>query len=300
MKPNKSNIEVSILISSKNKFAIQNIVDNFKDNKTRYEIIIAGPFSSYNENNLKIINSYNKPPQCHLEAFRLSKGKFVSFLPDDLFFSQKNFLDKWVKLAKKNQKKLVSLKLLNKLNYDLNSYKFHPEIKESPYLPISPLLKRDLLRKIKIFDKRFNATLYDLDLYLRLLKKGYKVLFSKIQVKEKNYSSYSLNQDYISQDRKLLNKLWTEKDLNGTTSIFGDKIFLMMRKKRADKVQGYNFSKLNKPQGNLGRWKINNKLYFFISNKIYYFIFKKILKLPVIESKLYLFYRSFIKTKFQK
>ncbi len=300
MKPNKSNIEVSILISSKNKFAIQNIVDNFKDNKTRYEIIIAGPFSSYNENNLKIINSYNKPPQCHLEAFRLSKGNFVSFLPDDLFFSQKNFLDKWVKLAKKNQKKLVSLKLLNKLNYDLNSYKFHPEIKESPYLPISPLLKRDLLRKIKIFDKRFNATLYDLDLYLRLLKKGYKVLFSKIQVKEKNYSSYSLNQDYISQDRKLLNKLWTEKDLNGTTSIFGDKIFLMMRKKRADKVQGYNFSKLNKPQGNLGRWKINNKLYFFISNKIYYFIFKKILKLPVIESKLYLFYRSFIKTKFQK
>ena len=300
MKPNKSNIEVSILISSKNKFAIQNIVDNFKDNKTSYEIIIAGPFNSYNENNLKIINSYNKPPQCHLEAFRLSKGNFVSFLPDDLFFSQKNFLDKWVKLTKKNQKKLVSLKLLNKLNYDLNSYKFHPEIKESPYLPIGPLLKRDLLRKIKIFDKRFNATLYDLDLYLRLLKKGYKVLFSKIHVKEKNYSSYSLNQDYISQDRKLLNKLWTEKDLNGTTSIFGDKIFLKMRKKRSDKVQGYNFSKLNKPQGNLGRWKINNKLYFFISNKIYYFIFKKILKLPVIESKIYLFYRSFIKTKFQK
>ncbi len=300
MKPNKSNIEVSILISSKNKFAIQNIVDNFKDNKTRYEIIIAGPFNSYNENNLKIINSYNKPPQCHLEAFRLSKGNFVSFLPDDLFFSQKNFLDKWVKLTKKNQKKLVSLKLLNKLNYDLNSYKFHPEIKESPYLPIGPLLKRDLLRKIKIFDKRFNATLYDLDLYLRLLKKGYKVLFSKIHVKEKNYSSYSLNQDYISQDRKLLNKLWTEKDLNGTTSIFGDKIFLKMRKKRSDKVQGYNFSKLNKPQGNLGRWKINNKLYFFISNKIYYFIFKKVLKLPVIESKIYLFYRSFIKTKFQK
>ena len=114
MKLVKGNIEVSILISSKNKFAIQNIVDNFKDNKTKHEIIIAGPFSNYNENNLKIINSYNKPPQCHLEAFKLSKGKLVSFLPDDLFFKEKNFLDKWVKLANKNKKKLVSLRLINK------------------------------------------------------------------------------------------------------------------------------------------------------------------------------------------
>ena len=300
MKPTKSNIEASILISSKNKFAIRNIVDNFKDNRIKYEIIIAGPFSNYNEKNLKIINSYNKPPQCHLEAFKLSKGKFVSFLPDDLFFNQKNFLDKWVKLAKKNKKKLVSLRLLNEINCDFNSYRFHPEIKASPYLPIGPLLNRDLLRKIKIFDKRFNATFYDLDLYLRLLKKGYKVLFSNIQVKEKNYSSYSLNQDYNSKDRRLLNELWTEKNLIGTTTIFGDKIFLKMRKNRLDKVQGYNFSKLNKPQGNLGRWKLNNKFYFFISNKIYFFIFKKIFKLPVIESKLYLFYRSCIKTKYQK
>ena len=300
MKPTKSNIEASILISSKNKFAIQNIVDNFKGNKTRYEIIIAGPFSNYNEKNLKIINSYNKPPQCHLEAFKLSKGEFVCFLPDDVFFNQKNFLDKWVKITKENKKKLVSLRLVNKINYHKNTYKFDPAIKSSPYLPIGALLNRDLLRKIKIFDKRFVATFYDLDLYLRLLSKGYKILFSNIQIKEKYYSNYSLNQDYNSTDRKLLNKLWTEKNLNGTTTPFGDKIFLKMRKKRLDKVQVYNFNKINKPQGNLGRWKLNNKFYFFISNKIYFFIFKKILNFPKIEAKLYLFYRSFIKAKFQK
>ena len=155
MKPTKNDIEVSILIPSRNKFAIQDIVDNFKNNQIKYEIIISGPFSNYNENNLKIITSYNKPPQCHLEAFKLSKGKFVSFLADDLFFNQKNFLDNWVKLAKINKNKLVSLKLLNKLNYDINSYRFHPEIKESPLLPIGPLLNKNLLRQVKIFDKRF-------------------------------------------------------------------------------------------------------------------------------------------------
>ena len=96
-----------------------------------------------------------------------------------IYFLKKKILDKWVKLTNKNKKKLVSLRLLNKLNSDLNSYRYHPEIKTSPYLPISPLLNKDLLRKIKIFDKRFNATLYDLDLYMRLLKIGYKVLFSK-------------------------------------------------------------------------------------------------------------------------
>ena len=297
MKPTKNDIEVSILISSRNKFAIQDIVDNFKNNQIKYEIIVSGPFSNYNENNLKIITSYNKPPQCHLEAFKLSKGKFVSFLPDDLFFNQKNFLDNWVKLAKINKNKLVSLKLLNKLNYDINSYRFHPEIKESPLLPVGPLLNKNLLRQVKIFDKRFNATFYDLDLYLRLLKKGYKVFFSKIQVKEKNYSSYSLNQDYSSQDRKLLNKLWTEKNSIGTTTIFGDKIFLRMRKKRLDKVQGYNFNKLNQPQGNLGRWKLNNKFYFFISNKVYFFLTKKILNIPKIKNYLYYIYRTFLKQK---
>ena len=62
-----------------------------------------------------------------------------------------------------------------------------------------------------------------------------------------------------------------------------------MRKKRLDKVQGYNISKLNKPQGNLGRWKLNNKFYFLFQTKYIFLFLKKYLNYPVIESKLYLF-----------
>lgn len=295
MKSIKNDIEVSILISSKNEFAIKDIVDNFKSNKIKYEIIIVGPLRNYNENSLRILTSYNKPPQCHLEAFKFSKGNFVTFIPDDLYFVQKNFLDKWVKLAKKNKNKLVSLRLINKINNNLNSYRFIHDLKESPLMPISPLLNKDILKKNKIFDKRFAATLYDLDLYLRLLNDGYETLFSKIQIKEKSFSKYSLNQDYNSQDRKLLNKLWTEKSKIGTTTMFGDKIYLRMRKKRLDKVQNYNIKKLSLPQGNLGRWKLNNKFYYIIANIIYFFIFKKIVNTPKIENYLYYIYRKYFK-----
>ena len=76
---NRDKLDASILITSKNKFAIPKIVNNFKNNKSKHEIIIVGPMPNYNVGNLKIINSYNKPPQCHTIAFKEARGKFISF-----------------------------------------------------------------------------------------------------------------------------------------------------------------------------------------------------------------------------
>ena len=125
MNKSKYDIEVSILITSKNKSAIPKIINNFKYNKSKNEIIIVGPFENYNEQNLKIINSYNKPPQCHTMAFHASLGNYSSFWPDDMFFKNKiNSLDKMIQLTKKNKKKLISLRMSNKINKNLILAKF--------------------------------------------------------------------------------------------------------------------------------------------------------------------------------
>jgi hypothetical protein len=272
----KNDIEVSILITSKNKSAIPKIINNFKYNKNKHEIIIVGPFKNYNEQNLKIINSYNKPPQCHTIAFNASQGNYSTFWPDDMFFKNKiNSLDKIIRLTKKSKKKLVSLRMSNKINKNLNSHKYHSEIYNSPLIPLAPLIKKKTLQKLKLFDSRFAATFYDIDLYLRLMTKGFKVIFSKIYVTETKYSNYSLNLDYYNQDRKLLDTLWTKKSANFRTSIFGDKIYLQMRKKRLNNLQPYIFNKLEIPQGNLGRWKFNNRLYFFFNHKILFYNYEK-------------------------
>tara|TARA_B100001057_G_scaffold73832_1_gene68255 strand:- start:30798 stop:31697 length:900 start_codon:yes stop_codon:yes gene_type:complete len=297
---NRDDLDASILITSKNKFAIPKIVNNFKNNKSKHEIIIVGPMSNYNVGNLKIINSYNKPPQCHTIAFKEARGKFISFYPDDIFFNKKRSLDKLINLTKKNKKKLISARLSNPLNQNINSYRFHPEIKDSKLIPLAPLLDKEIIKKVGLFDTRFTATLYDVDLYLRLMKCGYKVTFSNIYLTENFFNKYSLNQDYSSRDRKLLNSLWTKKTFKGQKSIFGDKIYLQMRNNRADKLQKYNLHKLKKPQGNLGRWKFNNQIFFFLANRLYFFIFKIILNTPNVQSKLYYIYRKYFKSKFQK
>jgi hypothetical protein len=298
MRSKKSELETSIIISSKNKFAIPKIIKNFKSNKIKHEIIIVGPLSNYNEGNFKIINSYNKPPQCHTIAFKEAKGRFVSIFPDDLFCNKEGSLDKMTTLTKKTKNKLISWRLSNQVNLDINSYKFHPEINEAPLIPVAPLMELKFLKKINFLDKRFTATLYDVDLYLRMIKLGYKVIFSKNYLTEHYFNKYSLNKDYSSIDRKLLNSLWTKKSSKSQQSIFGDKIFLQMRKSRAGVLQPYNFHKLKIPQGNLGRWKFNNWLYFFLSNKLYFFIFKIILNTPKIHSIFYLIYRKYFKAKF--
>lgn len=292
----KKDIEVSILITSKNESAIPKIINNFKYNKKKHEIIIVGPFKNYNEQNLKIINSYNKPPQCHTIAFNSSQGNYSSFWPDDMFFKNKiNSLDKIIQLTKKNKKKLISLRMSNKINKSLNSHKYHSEINNAPLIPLAPLIKKETLKRLKLFDSRFAATFYDIDLYLRLMTNGFEVIFSKIFVTEIKYSNYSLNLDYYNQDRRLLDTLWTKKSLNFRTSIFGDKIYLQMRKKRIDNLHPYIFNKLKIPQGNLGRWKFNNGLYFFLITKFYFIIMKKIFNTPRIKSLLYLFYRKYFK-----
>jgi hypothetical protein len=291
-------MDVSILIATKNYFIIENQFQNFKNSSLDFEIIVVGP-SNYKSSNkyFKFFESYCKPAQCMEIAIQKSSGDQIIMWADDIFFTNqyKKNLDILINFAKKNQRSLISLKLSNEINKNLKSYKYHSEIPGCPLLPIAAPINRKDLKKIKTIDKEFIATLYDIDIYMRLICCGYKTKFIDLYVKEKRYSNYSLNKDFNNIDRKYLDKLWTKKSNVKTTTIFGDQIAKSMRKKRLKKVLCYNREKLEIVQGRSGRWLLNNKVYYKYILSLYFLFFKIFIPTYQIRSYIYKLYRIYLK-----
>jgi len=184
-----------------------------------------------------------------------------------------------IKLAEENPKNLMSLRLNNKLNKNINSYRFTNYDLQSPLIGVACPIQKKVLKKIGSINKNFIATLWDADLYMRLMTIGFKTKFTHIYINEKTNYKYSLNKDYLLHDRKYLDFLWVKKDKNKI--IYLKKINYSRFDKR----------KLNKPQGPNGRWILNNKYYYKYIIIPYFFLFKKIF--PVY--KIY-FYFSYLKT----
>ena len=68
-----------------------------------------------------------------------------------------------------------------------------------------------MLKKVGTLDKNFIATFSDIDLYMRLFSIGYDVFFTDIKIIEKYKTSYSLNFDYNTLDRRTIDNLWSER-----------------------------------------------------------------------------------------
>ena len=291
-------MDVSILITTKNYTIIENQFQNFKNSSLDFEIIVVGP-SNYKSNNkyFKFFESYCKPAQCMEIAIQKSIGNHIMIWADDIFFTNqhKKNLDILINYAKKDKRSLISLRLSNKINKNLESYKYHSEIPGCPLLPIAAPINSKDLKKIKTIDKEFIATLFDIDIYMRLISCGYKTKFINLHAKEKSYSNYSLNKDFNNIDRKYLDKLWTKKSNNKITTVFGDQIAKSIRKKRLKKVLQYNHEKLKIPQGQSGRWIFNNKIYYKYVLRLYFLFFKIFIPTYKIRSYIYKLYRIYLK-----
>jgi hypothetical protein len=262
-------VDVSILITTKNYSTIEKQYKNFKNSSLKYEIIVVGPSNYFSKNtNFKFFESYCKPTQCIQIALDKAMGEWILLWVDDIFFCnfRKKNLDQLINLASKNKKKLISLRLANKINKDLESYRLIQGNIKTPLMPICAPIQKSVIKKIGYINKNFIATLFDLDLYLRMMFLGYKIKFSKIYIKENKNSNYSLNQDYLSHDRKYLFSTWNKKKY---------------------KVNSFSNNRLNIPQGPKGRWLFNNKYYHKYILSLYFLIYKKILPIYKIKPCLY-------------
>jgi hypothetical protein len=275
-------LDVSILITTKNYSKIEKQYKNFKNSSLKFEIIVVGPSDYFSKNShFKFFESYCKPVQCMQIALNEANGEWIIIWADDVFFyklKNKN-LDQLINLAKKNKSKLISLRLINKINKDLESHRLINDDIKTPLMPIAAPIKKSEIKKIGGFNKGFIATLFDLDLYLRMMRSGYKVKFSRICIKERISLNYSLNQDYHIYDRKYLSSIWNNKN---------------------NKLTSFNSKELHMPQGPKGRWVFNNKYFYKYILLLYFLIFKKIFPVYKIKPYFYKIKNDYLDNLFKK
>lgn len=275
-------VDVSIILSTKNFKDIEKINENFQNSQLNYEIIAVGPSKkNYEIDKLKIIQSFTKPVQCLEIAKNFANGEWVLIWSDDLFFldKKKDNLKKLINLAKSNENSLISCQLVNEINKDLNSHRYDTSNLKSPILPIAAPLKNEWIKLNGFYDKNFIATLADIDLYLRLMSKGFKVKIEDIKIIEKHKSNYSLNSDYHAVDRRVLNKFWL-KNIN------------MGIIEREKEISSFNKNQLNLPQGPRGRWKFNNFFYYNYCLVLYFKLFNELLRFYFIKKFIYIFFKN--------
>jgi len=144
-------LDVSILITTKNYSKIEHQYKNFKNSSLKFEIIVVGPCNYFSKNsNFKFFESYCKPVQCMQIALDKANGEWIIIWVDDIFFCnlKKKNLDQLIKLARKNKKKLISLRLFNKINRDLESYRLIHGNTKTPLMPICAPIKKNEIKKI--------------------------------------------------------------------------------------------------------------------------------------------------------
>ena len=181
-------------------------------NKIKYEILFIGPKKlGYKQtDNCKFIKSYVKPSQCFQIGAAISKYNLICLLSDDIKFSKKNILNQ----IKKN-KKLIKKNILLSLKLKSYGVKTWAPSKEYNYirLPVAPIIEKNYFFKVGGIDKGFLATFHDLDLYLRILSKGYKIKYLDIIIeeRERDHIEPSLYHRNSSVDKKYFQRLWFKK-----------------------------------------------------------------------------------------
>ena len=79
-------------------------------------------------------------------------------------------------------------------------------------LPVAPIIEKNYF-EVDGIDKGFLATFHDLDLYLRILSKGYQIKYLDIIIEERERdhiepSLYNRNSNF---DKKYFQELWFKK-----------------------------------------------------------------------------------------
>lgn len=243
--------------------------DNLSKNEIDYELIFVGPYASKDilSSNINFIQYFSKPAQCVAKGILESKGDYLMIIADDVKFEDPKTLDKMFDLIKKNPDSIISCtyKIEQKVKTEL--LKYDPHHDDSPQVPISPLFSRKLIEKYGSIDSGFIAIMYDLDLYLRFISNGVRLIYlnSAVISEDKNLSKGStLNRDYWKKDRGYLDKNWVSYESNGKISF---------NKKRKYKYLEFDKINLLKDvcEDPKGRWK-NKYTSFFVGMEVFNFL----------------------------
>lgn len=260
------------------------LCDSLKSNEIDYEIIIAGSVQPICRlpGNFHFIYTKVKPSQCAEIAVRYSTGDFVLNIADDEIFSE-GFIDNMVYEYenKCTESDMISCKFQRHgLAYDEQNYKYWPHVENSPKMPLNSMMLKKLWDKIGGIDRRFVALFWDLDVALRVLENGGKIIFSENAWCEEMFDppgfierlsnkvrldrlfnknkSLGLFQEYGKGiDRPFLATLWEQPHIKELDDhlCYCHKGNISHMKKRNHKVETFKDEYLlTRTQGPIGKW----------------------------------------------
>ena len=229
-----------------------------------FEVVFVGPRPKQHTfpTNFRYIQSNVKPAQCYEIAWREARGKFILHMADDLKFrSIQGAYIEWSPLDKlyetwleaKNPKAIVSCRyMLDGVDYSVepNSHVFRAHDMSSPTMPVGAFMTKALLEEIGGVDRRFVGVCFDLDIAMRAIAAGGKVVMDKSvyveELTDKGNGRLSAGWGWWSEDRALLDKLWPKI---GNWEL-----------KRRGPVKGFYLDSMAIPfllhsQGKRGRWR---------------------------------------------
>jgi hypothetical protein len=185
-------------------------------NDVSFEIVFVGPKEPGYElpSNFRFFKSDTKPAQCFEIASRLATADLIMPIADDCEFRTSRPLDALYNAYKahNDEKAILSCRyLLNGELQPIGQHRFFIDDNRSPVMPLCGLMARKLYRDIGGIDKNFIAVMWDLDVTMRVLASGGRVLFSDVHIDELKSKAAGSNLcgDFWHHDRALLESLWT-------------------------------------------------------------------------------------------
>lgn len=260
---------LSIICKSRRPQLWQNFYKMFETKNKDFEIIFIGPYKPkfVLPKNSKFIHSIVKPPQCTEIAYSIARGDYLMEMGDDLFLK----ID-----ANPTEKIYDIINNYSDENFLITHkcYSHGDEItQKSPELnnmlvPWSPVFSKKIYKQTGGIDRRFIAVMFEVDLYLRMLQLGCKVINSGLIFEEKirKRTEPSLYNDYAKKDKDLFKKLWFKNE----------KLNINIQRK----LSPYSFEKINLvSQDPKGKWKFKNFLLFYFIDSSYFRFFLKLITL---------------------
>jgi len=227
-----------------------NLYKSIGDNQVDFELIFVGPNPPDYQlpKNFRFIRSLVKPTQCLEIAFRNATAELVMNMADDCIFKISRPLDRLYEMYKSynNDKIILSCRyMVNGQEQPSSGMHFFAEDINSPMVPLSGLMSRNLFNSIGGIDRNFIGVMWDLDIAMRVHALGGDVVLSDVFLDEdkgKSTVGSALCGDFWKHDRGLLENLWVK---DGKVNF-----------SRAKPVESFNdLNILRASQGPRGRWR---------------------------------------------
>jgi len=244
---------ISIICKSRRPELWLNFYNQFFTTKVDFEIIFIGPFkpSFKLPKQCRFIHTIVKPSQCAEIGYLSAKGDYIMEPPDDLVIKNSKPLETIQKKIRK-QKNIFFLMSHQVISYGdiiVKPYKEYNDL----ILPFSPIFNKKVFNLVKGIDKNFIGVMFEIDLYLRMMQKGCKVIFSGLTFYEKKRSLLepTLFGDYSNLDRKYFASIWK---LNGVFNFNSKRKVNFFKKKDLLSVSQH-------PQG---KWSYKSFILFYL------------------------------------